>query len=71
MSILIVQHISTSWSKASRGGPNARVRNGVPMALPFSKFVPCAANSALHEVRFDERTEFTPLENVVIDTSIM
>jgi hypothetical protein len=69
--ILLVQHISTSWSKASRGGPRAGVRNAVPVALPFSKLVPSETRSVLHEVQFNERTEFTPHEEVIIDGGIL
>lgn len=68
MPILIVQHISTYWSKASRGGPLARVRNAVPLALPISKRPPSGAVSVFHEAQFKERCEFKPVEDFIVDS---
>ncbi|WP_166641076.1 hypothetical protein [Amycolatopsis sp. SID8362] len=51
---VVAQRVRTTWTKRSRGGPLAGVRNGVPVAFP----VP--AGAALHEVSVDESTGFEP-----------
>jgi hypothetical protein len=51
---VVAQRVRTTWTKRSRGGPAAAVRNRVPVAFP----VPDGA--LFHEVEVDESTGFEP-----------
>ncbi|MGW5722265.1 hypothetical protein ACWEVP_39250 [Amycolatopsis sp. NPDC003865] len=51
---VVAQKVRTTWTKRSRGGPLAAVRNAAPVAFP----VP--AGAALHLVDVDESTGFEP-----------
>ncbi|MFB9690226.1 hypothetical protein [Amycolatopsis plumensis] len=51
---VVAQRVRTTWTKRSRGGPSAAVRNRVPIAFPLPPGV------ALHEVDVDESTGFSP-----------
>jgi hypothetical protein len=58
--LLMVQHISVEWTKASRGGKGAALRNAVPEALPL-KDIP-ATNDPLaliyHHASFLQNDKF-------------
>ncbi|HET6708893.1 hypothetical protein [Amycolatopsis sp.] len=51
---VVAQRVRTTWTKRSRGGPAAAVRNRVPVAFPLPPGV------GLHEVHVDESTGFEP-----------
>ncbi|MFD6416245.1 hypothetical protein [Streptomyces sp. NPDC060194] len=53
---VVVQRVRTSWTKASRGGPGAAVRNAAPIAFA----VPLGLGSGLHEVVLAEADGFVP-----------
>ncbi len=55
---VIIQHIHTVWTKKSRGGEGARVRNAIPKAM----LLPTDFNSApfmLHHAVFSEFSNFS------------
>lgn len=51
---VVAQRVRTTWTKRSRGGPSAAVRNRVPIAFPLP------AGAELHEVSVDESNGFEP-----------
>lgn len=53
---VVVQRVSTWWTKKSRGGPDAAVRNGAPVAFPLPPDLVWGA----HEVIMRERDGFQP-----------
>ncbi|MEV7026357.1 hypothetical protein [Kitasatospora sp. NPDC093558] len=53
---LVVQRIRTSWTKASRGGPGAAIRNAAPTAFAL----PEGLTSALHAISMRESDAFAP-----------
>ncbi len=69
--MLIVQRITTEWTKASRGGSGAAARNAVPDALPVPAPADPASDRLLHDVQFPEGEQFdgqasmTPLSSQV------
>lgn len=50
----MAQRVRTTWTKRSRGGPAASVRNRVPIAFALP------SEAGLHEVNIDESTGFEP-----------
>ncbi|MFE7670667.1 hypothetical protein ACFU5N_00435 [Streptomyces albidoflavus] len=52
----VVQRVRTSWTKKSRGGPEAARRNAVPTAF----LLPVGMGSALHDVTARESGSFEP-----------
>lgn len=57
---VVVQHVQTAWTKLSRGGPAAAVRNRAPVAypLPVALRVPSVQRVTHHESdRFIPREE--------------
>lgn len=52
----VVQLVRTSWTKRSRGGPEAARRNAAPTAFPL----PADLSWALHEVAMEEFDSFEP-----------
>jgi hypothetical protein len=58
--ILIVQSITTTWTRRSSGGPAATRRSGVPKALPLPIEAAFAAPPAtiLHSVNYHEQDLF-------------
>ncbi|MFE1147539.1 hypothetical protein ACFW42_10475 [Streptomyces albidoflavus] len=56
----VVQRVRTSWTKKSRGGPEAVRRNAVPTAF----LLPPGTGSALHDVTARESGSFEPLVRV-------
>jgi hypothetical protein len=53
---VVVQRISTWWTKESRGAPAATARNSAPIAFPL----PAGFASGLHDVVMREATGFEP-----------
>ncbi|MBE8523749.1 hypothetical protein ILP97_40740 [Amycolatopsis sp. H6(2020)] len=51
---VVAQRVRTTWTKRSRGGPSASVRNRVPIAFSLPP------GAGLHEVNVDESTGFEP-----------
>lgn len=51
-----MQWVRTSWTKQSRGGPAAAIRNAAPIAF----VLPDAAPSFVHEVTMREASDFRP-----------
>jgi hypothetical protein len=58
--MILVQHIISSWSKASRGGPSAVLRNAVPEALPLPNVAVNKRGNALiqHTASYGEGNDF-------------
>ncbi|MFE7275028.1 hypothetical protein [Streptomyces sp. NPDC057623] len=52
----VVQRVRTSWTKKSRGGPEAARRNAAPTAF----LLPAGLSCALHEVAMGESESFEP-----------
>ncbi|QRN97141.1 hypothetical protein JRI60_50740 [Archangium violaceum] len=59
---LVVQLLTTEWTKEARGGPGARTRNSTPPALVLPKVMtqPEDAPFRLHHVYFSEQRSFLP-----------
>ena len=55
MLLVVVQSVSTRWTKASRGAPSAAVRNATPEVLSLPQ-LPHSDDAAVlwHEVQFEE-----------------
>ncbi|MEQ4302217.1 hypothetical protein ABNF97_12625 [Plantactinospora sp. B6F1] len=58
-----VQRIRTTWSKRSRGFPQAALRNAAPTAFPL----PADPAPMLHEVVMREENDFVPDVRIVHD----
>jgi hypothetical protein len=54
---VILQQVQTTWTKASRGGPLAAIRNAAPVGFPL----PSTAPPLVHEVCMCEDEDFRPL----------
>ena len=52
--MILVQRITTEWTKASRGGRGAAVRNSFPEAFPLPPFDSTIGTFIVHSVRFRE-----------------
>lgn len=52
----VVQRVRTSWTKKSRGGPEAALRNAAPTVF----LLPPGLSSALHDVAMRESDSFEP-----------
>jgi len=57
---VVVQRVSTTWTKRSRGFPDATLRN----ALPVSFALPSGGPPLFHDVRMLEWEDFTPQVSV-------
>ncbi|HEX8500186.1 MAG TPA: hypothetical protein VF659_06295 [Pyrinomonadaceae bacterium] len=59
--MILVQHITSSWSKASRGGPSAARRNAVPEALPLPDAAVGKRGNAIlrHSASYREDNDFS------------
>lgn len=55
--MLVIQRIRTEWTKESRGGKPATIRNAVPLTLTLPEFE-CTSGYILHDARFAERKGF-------------
>jgi hypothetical protein len=53
---VVVQRVSTLWTKQSRGGPAAAVRNATPIAFPL----PSDLTLGVHAIVMRERDAFRP-----------
>ena len=60
---VVIQLIHCTWTKASRGGDGARLRNALPLQLPLP-LDSFAAPVTLHRVAFSEFTDFDRRETV-------
>jgi hypothetical protein len=54
---VLIQRVQTTWTKASRGGPLAAIRNAAPVGFPLPSTVP----PFVHEVWMWESEGFRPL----------
>ena len=55
---LVIQHIQTIWTKRSRGGPAARLRNSVPDAVLLPG-CPLGSEFVLHHAIYSEYAAFS------------
>lgn len=65
--LIVIQHITTIWTKASRGGVNAGARNRTPevLAFPALSFPLLESGVLLHKVTYTERDHFQhPVEKL-------
>jgi hypothetical protein len=74
--VVCVQCIEMSWTKQSRGGPSAVLRNGVAEALPLPsldlKETKGASCYFSHRVEYDERNDFAaPIREKSGDSSAL
>lgn len=53
---VVIQRVRTSWTKQSRGGPLAAIRNAAPVVFALPRVTP----PLLHEVWMRESEEFRP-----------
>ncbi|WP_344844774.1 hypothetical protein [Kribbella ginsengisoli] len=53
---VVVQRVRTRWGKESRGGPNAAVRNGVPVAFAL----PPGPGPIFHSVEMEQWSDYRP-----------
>lgn len=61
--LVVMQVLTTSWTKRSRGGANAERRNAVPQALPLPRMErPLSPAYVVHSVGFYEYEDFQPSE---------
>jgi hypothetical protein len=67
--MLIVQRVSVSWGKESRGAPASVGRNGLPRFFPLPD-VSSAPAFLLHVVNLDEHDGFVSKERVEVMQSI-
>ncbi len=56
--MLIVQRITTEWTKASRGGVGATLRNATPDVLEIPSPTRTMPGYILHDVRYSEHEHF-------------
>jgi len=66
MSTVVVQALVTRWTKESRGGPGAALRNATPTALSLPAEQTRAGEVRVHGVAFDERTGFEPTSTLTV-----
>jgi hypothetical protein len=57
---VLAQWVRTSWTTASRGGPEATRRNAAPIGFAL----PDTRAPLVHEVRMDEGSEFAPEQTI-------
>lgn len=62
--MILVQRITTEWTKASRGGHGATVRNSFSEAFPILPFVVTTNAFVVHTIRFCEWDNFERRENL-------
>lgn len=62
--MLVVQRITTRWTKAARGGAAAAHRNAVPLALLLPALAGSEPGYLLHDVEFPECDGFARRERV-------
>lgn len=59
--VLLVQRVTTNWTKASRGGPAATVRSRCPISWELPPEV------AWHSIRMSEADNFQPISESGLD----
>jgi hypothetical protein len=62
--MILIQRITTEWTKASRGGRGATVRNSFPEAFPVPPFDATISPFVVHTVRFREWENFERHEDL-------
>lgn len=66
---MLVQVITTTWTKQSRGAPTSAIRNMVPEALAIPNDQPIQLGGLLvHSAKFNEKNDFHVHESVEIVT---
>ena len=63
--MLIVQRITTDWTKASRGGDAASIRNSVPEAFALPTIPDCDCDYIFHEIHARENEGFTCRDTLI------
>lgn len=63
--MLIVQRITTEWTKASRGGDSATKRNATPNAMQLPPLAGASSGYLLHDIRYLEWEHFECHADVV------
>lgn len=63
--MLIVQRITTEWTKASRGGQGAAQRNATSDALRLPPLAGSTPHYLLHDIRFLEWEDYECLSDVI------
>lgn len=62
--MLVIQRITTRWTKAARGGAAAARRNASPRALRLPLLAGSEPGYLLHDIEFSERDDFSRHERV-------
>ena len=62
--MILIQRIIIEWTKASRGGPGAAVRNSFPEAFPVPPFEETNDSIVVHTIRFREWDKFERREDL-------
>ena len=62
----VVQQVSVTWTKRSRGAPGAVARSAVPEGFPLPDDAAAPSALVVHHVRAAERDGFIPVERVEI-----
>ena len=65
MTTILIQHIHTLWSKKSRGGNGARLRNAVPTAVALPKECGRGLRWVLHVAQYSELNDFERTDRCV------
>lgn len=63
--MLVVQRITTEWTKISRGGDGATKRNVTPIAMELPPLAGVSSNYLLHNIRYHEWKDFAYQADVV------
>lgn len=56
--MIVVQRIETTWTKISRGMPNAALRNSVPRVMEIPSNSGVSENIYVHEIKASEDSHF-------------
>ena len=62
--MIVVQHVELTWTKQSRGGDAARVRESFPESFPLPDFQPSNQTWVVHRVRSSEWNGFHPEQSL-------
>jgi len=66
MTVLVVQRVVTTWTKESRGGPEAARRSATPSALPLPVMPAAESGAVVHFVTLAEQRAFAPTEEAAV-----
>ena len=69
--LIIVQRIETTWTKRSRGMPEAKARNSVPKALNLPVLNSATKGLFIHEIHADESRNFELHQQSWHETDLM